>query len=51
MILGGPAKHAGILSEDGRFIHAYSSKAVTNGVLSDWSRAKVIATFTWPERS
>jgi len=51
MIPGGPAKHAGILSEGGRFIHAYSGKAVTNSVLSDWWRAKIIATFTWPARN
>jgi len=50
MVQGGPAKHAGVLSGNGRFIHAYSGKAVSNSVLSNWWAAKIIAAFTWPER-
>lgn len=49
MVRGGPAKHAGILSGEGRFIHAYSGKAVSNSVLSPWWEQKIVAAFTWPE--
>ena len=50
MVPEGPAKHAGILSEGGRFIHAYSGKAVTNSSLSRWWEARLVAAFTWPDR-
>ncbi len=49
MVDTGPAKHAGILSADGRFIHAYSNRAVTESSLGRWWRAKQVAAFTWPE--
>ncbi len=48
MIERGPAKHAGILSEDGRFIHAYSARAVTENALSSWWERKMVAAFRWP---
>ncbi len=48
MVAHGPAKHAGILSGGGRFIHAYSGRAVGASALSPWWRAKLVAAFTWP---
>ncbi len=49
MVEPGPAKHAGILSGNGRFIHAYSGRAVTESFLGRWWEAKIVASFTWPE--
>ncbi|MBN4046388.1 C40 family peptidase [bacterium AH-315-P15] len=49
MMEKGPAKHAGIMSGSGRFIHAYSNRAVTESSLSRWWQAKMVASFTWPE--
>ncbi len=46
----GPAKHVGLLSGQGRFIHAYSERAVTESALSRWWQAKRVAAFRWPDQ-
>ncbi len=48
MILTAPAKHAGVLLDGGRFIHAYSGRAVTSSALSPWWQARLAAAFAWP---
>lgn len=45
---GAPAKHAGVLIEDGRFIHAYSGRSVARHAYSSWWQEKQVAAFTWP---
>ena len=43
-----PAKHAAILSEDGRIIHAYQGHAVAETAIPPgWNRRMAYA-FTWP---
>lgn len=44
----GPAKHAAILSEPGRIIHAYAGHAVTESHLNRWWRARLVAVFSFP---
>ncbi len=49
MIKSAPAKHAGVLIAGGRFIHAYSGRAVTSSALGPWWQERLAAAFTWPE--
>jgi NlpC/P60 family putative phage cell wall peptidase len=48
MRAGGPAKHAAILSGDGRMIHAYSGRAVVETALTEWWRRKIAFAFRFP---
>jgi NlpC/P60 family putative phage cell wall peptidase len=45
---GMPAKHAGILSGDGRFIHAYEQAAVIESALVPSWRRRIAAVFRFP---
>lgn len=42
------AKHAVILSEDDRMIHAYDRSLVAEVCISDWWRRKMVAAFQFP---
>jgi NlpC/P60 family putative phage cell wall peptidase len=44
-----PAKHAGILSAEAQFIHAYDGAAVTESPLSDWWRRRIAFAFAFPQ--
>lgn len=44
----GPAKHCGIASGDGRFIHAYAGRAVVESWLNRWWRARLAGVFMFP---
>lgn len=44
------AKHLGILSEAGRFIHAYEAAGVVESALVPSWRRRVAWVFRWPER-
>lgn len=44
-----PAKHAGILATDARFIHAYQGAAVAESPLSPWWRRRIAYVFTLPD--
>lgn len=46
---GVPAKHLGILVEDGRFLHAHEHAAVAPAPLAGWWRARVAGAFRFPE--
>ncbi|WP_128253819.1 NlpC/P60 family protein [Falsirhodobacter deserti] len=51
MRAGGVAKHLGIFSGEGRFIHAYTGHGVTESPLSaPWAR-RIAARFAFPERT
>ncbi len=43
-----PAKHAAIVSEGGRMIHAYDGACVCECALSPWWRRRVAAAFAFP---
>ena len=43
-----PAKHAGILVEAGRFVHAHQGAAVAFAALSPWWRRRVAYAFRFP---
>lgn len=43
------AKHLGIMSEPGRFIHAYSRHGVVENTLSDPWRRRIVAVFRFPD--
>lgn len=43
-----PAKHAGILAADDRFIHAYQGHAVTESALAPQWRQRIAAVFCFP---
>jgi NlpC/P60 family putative phage cell wall peptidase len=43
-----PAKHAAILDEDDRLIHAYWGRAVVRSRFAPWWRARVAAAFAFP---
>ena len=45
----GPAKHAAILSGEGRMIHAYSGRAVVEAELTRWWAAKRAYAFRFPD--
>ena len=44
----GPAKHAAILSASDRMIHAWSGRAVVEGHLGRWWRARIAHAFRLP---
>ena len=47
---GCPAKHAAILSERGRMIHAQSRDRVREVAMGGWWCRRAVAGFGWPER-
>jgi NlpC/P60 family putative phage cell wall peptidase len=46
-----PIKHAAILDEDARIIHAYWGRAVVRSRLAPWWRARWAAAFSFPGAS
>ncbi|MGE0828023.1 MAG: NlpC/P60 family protein [Hyphomonadaceae bacterium] len=44
-----PMKHAAILAENARIIHAYWARAVVESRLAPWWRARLAAAFSFPE--
>jgi NlpC/P60 family putative phage cell wall peptidase len=48
---GAPAKHAAILDEEQRIIHAYCGRAVVRSHLAPWWRARLAAAFSFPDVS
>lgn len=44
-----PVKHAAILDEDDRIIHAYWGRAVVRSRFAPWWRARCAAAFSFPE--
>jgi len=46
---GLPAKHAGILIADGRFIHAQQGAAVATAAFSPWWRRRAAFAFEFPD--
>lgn len=44
-----PVKHAAILDEDHRIIHAYWGRAVVRSRFAPWWRARCAAAFSFPE--
>lgn len=45
---GLPAKHAGVMSAPGHFIHAYDGAAVVESPLAPWWRRRIAAAFAFP---
>lgn len=43
-----PAKHAGVLVEADRFVHAYDGAAVVESPLGPWWRRRIAAAFAFP---
>jgi NlpC/P60 family putative phage cell wall peptidase len=43
-----PVKHAAILAEDARIIHAYWGRAVVESRFAPWWRARLAAAFAFP---
>ncbi|NWG54866.1 MAG: C40 family peptidase [Hydrogenophilaceae bacterium] len=48
MAHGAPMKHAAILAEDERLIHAYWGRAVVESRFAPWWRARLGAAFSFP---
>jgi NlpC/P60 family putative phage cell wall peptidase len=48
IVAAGPAKHCGILTEEGRFIHAYAGRCVLESWLSRWWRDRLAGAFAFP---
>jgi len=48
MALGAPAKHAAIISGEGRIIHAYWGWSVCQTHLVPWWRRRIAAAFSFP---
>jgi NlpC/P60 family putative phage cell wall peptidase len=46
-----PMKHAAILDEDERLIHAYWARAVVRSRFAPWWRARCAAAFSFPDVS
>ena len=44
----GPAKHCGIATGPDKFIHAYAGRAVVEGWLNRWWRARLVGVFVYP---
>lgn len=44
-----PAKHAAILAEEGRIIHAYWGRAVVSSHFAPWWRVRCAAAFSFPD--
>ncbi len=49
VVLSGPAKHCGIVSAPGRFIHAYAGRSVVESSLNRWWRARIAGVFSFPK--
>ncbi|MFP5075724.1 NlpC/P60 family protein [Rhizobium sp. YIM 134829] len=47
--IGMPAKHAGILSSPGRFIHAYEQAAVIDSALVPCWRRRIVRAYSFPD--
>jgi NlpC/P60 family putative phage cell wall peptidase len=45
----GPPVHAGLVSENGRFIHAHWTAGVVENRYGSWFRARTTHLFDWPE--
>lgn len=45
----GPAKHAAILADEGRMIHAWSGRAVVETAFSQWWRTRLVHAFRFPD--
>lgn len=45
---GAPIKHAAILDESDRILHAYWGRAVVQSRLAPWWRARITAAFSFP---
>lgn len=48
MTPGGPVKHAGILTQAERFVHAHQGRAVCEAWLAPWWRRRVAGVFSFP---
>lgn len=48
MQTSGPARHLGLVSDQGRFIHAYAGRCVTESWLSRWWLARLVSTHDFP---
>jgi NlpC/P60 family putative phage cell wall peptidase len=46
-----PAKHAGILAAEGRFIHAYDAAGVVESALVPWWARRIACAFAFPDVS
>lgn len=44
----GPAKHCGVVTDNGRFIHAYAGRCVLESFLSRWWRDRLAGAFAFP---
>jgi hypothetical protein len=51
MAAAAPMKHAAILDEDARLIHAYWGRAVVISRFAPWWRARAAAAFAFPGAS
>jgi NlpC/P60 family putative phage cell wall peptidase len=48
---GAVAKHCGIVTESGRFVHSHTGRGTVEIELSDWWRKRIVGLFTFPEPS
>lgn len=48
VVLSGPAKHCGVVSAPGRFIHAYAGRAVVESRFNRWWGARLAGVFRFP---
>ena len=48
VVRNGPAKHAAIMTEGERMIHAYAGRAVCENYLNRWWRSRLAAVFSFP---
>lgn len=48
---GAVAKHCGIVTTGGRFVHSHTGRGTVEIELSDYWRAKIVGLFTFPEPS
>jgi NlpC/P60 family putative phage cell wall peptidase len=46
--VGSPAKHAGIMISDRRFIHAHEGAVVAEAPLGPWWRSHLAGAYRWP---
>lgn len=48
---GAVAKHCGIVTESGQFVHSHTGRGTVEIELSDWWRDRIVGLFTFPEPS
>ncbi|MGV6800752.1 MAG: NlpC/P60 family protein [bacterium] len=48
VMLTGPVKHMGIITEPDRFIHAYAGRAVVESWLSRWWQERLVQNYEFP---